>query len=61
MDWDIFEQPDNKKNDFEQPARWCTKIHLSMPQLGNITAIIALDDRKIDIKFNISQEKPLIY
>lgn len=55
MDWDIFEQPDDKENEIDYTTQWCTKIRLSMPQLGSITAIIALNAQGINIKFNTSQ------
>lgn len=55
MDWDIFEQPDGKENEPDYTAQWCTKIRLSMPQLGSITAMIALNAQGINIKFNASQ------
>lgn len=55
MEWDIFEQSPDSKIEPDYTAQWCTKIHLSMPQLGNITATIALNGQDINIKLNTSQ------
>ena len=55
MDWDIFEQPSDRENELDYATQWCTKIQLSMPQLGKITATIALNAQGINIKLNTSQ------
>lgn len=58
MDWNIYEESnrDEKNNDEStQAAQWRTQIRLSMPQLGDITATIALSAQGINIKLNTSQ------
>lgn len=59
MEWDIHEQPEDKEKENENEpghvAQWRTQIRLSMPQLGDITATIALNTQGISIKLNTSQ------
>ena len=57
MEWDIYEHPQDKEkeNESEQTAQWRTQLRLSMPQLGDITATIALNAQGINIKLNTSQ------
>jgi len=57
MEWDIYEhsQGKEKENESDQAAQWRTQLRLSMPQLGDITAIIALSAQGINIKINTSQ------
>lgn len=58
MDWNIYEasEHDEKENtQSEQAAQWRTQIRLSMPQLGDITATIALNAQGANIKLNTSQ------
>lgn len=44
-----------KENESDQVAQWRTQLRLSMPQLGDITAIITLNAQGINIKINTSQ------
>ena len=57
MEWDIYEhsQEEEKENESDQAAQWRTQLRLSMPQLGDITATIALNAQGINIKINASQ------
>lgn len=58
MDWNIYEESNSdEKNNDESPqaVQWRTQIRLSMPQLGDITATIALSAQGINIKLNTSQ------
>jgi len=58
MEWDIHEQPADEKaqeNELDQAAQWRTQLRLSMPQLGDITANIALSANGISIKLNAAQ------
>ncbi|MDV6342171.1 flagellar hook-length control protein FliK [Nitrosomonas sp. Is24] len=58
MEWDIYEQPADEKaqeNELDQAAQWRTQLRLSMPQLGDITASIALNANGISIKLNAAQ------
>lgn len=55
IEWDIFEQSDgNKQNEQDCCAQWHTQLRLSMPQLGEITAKIALNSQGIHIKLDAS-------
>ncbi len=58
MEWDINEhsQEKEKENESDQVAQWRTQLRLSMPQLGDITAIITLNAQGINIKINTSQQ-----
>lgn len=59
MEWDIYEHPQDKEkekeNESDQAAQWRTQLRLSMPQLGDITATIAINAQGINIKLNTSQ------
>ena len=56
MEWDIYEQQSQgQENESDSAAQWRTQLRLSMPQLGNITATIALNAHGINIKLNASQ------
>lgn len=57
MEWDIYEQSEDKEkeNELNHAAQWHTQIRLSMPQLGDITATIALNAQGISIKMNTSR------
>jgi len=57
MEWDIYENPQDKEkeNESDQAAQWRTQLRLSMPQLGDITATIAINAQGINIKLNTSQ------
>lgn len=60
MEWDIYEQSADEKaqeNEFDQAAQWRTQLRLSMPQLGDITASIALNANGISIKLSASQQE----
>lgn len=60
MEWDIYEQSADEKaqeNELDQAAQWRTQLRLSMPQLGEITASIALNANGISIKMNASQQE----
>lgn len=60
MEWDIYEQSADEKtqeNELDQAAQWRTQLRLSMPQLGDITASIALNANGISIKLNASQQE----
>jgi len=53
MEWDISEQSDgNEQNGHDSCTQWHTQIRLSMPQLGEITAKIALNSQGIHIKLD---------
>lgn len=54
MEWDIYEESRCGKEN-EPATRWHTQIRLSMPELGDITARIALDSQDIHIKLDASQ------
>ncbi len=54
IEWDVYEESHGSKEN-EPATRWCTQIRLSMPELGDITAKIALDSRDIHIKLDASQ------
>ena len=58
MEWDIYEEPQEntaKENGLDQAAQWRTQLRLSMPELGDITATIALNTSGISIKLNTSK------
>lgn len=58
MEWDIYEEPQEntaKENDLDQATQWRTQLRLSMPELGDITATIALNANGINIKLNASK------
>jgi hypothetical protein len=58
MDWDIYEAPVHDEKERTQPDKaehWNTQIRLSMPQLGDITATIALNAQGVNIKLNTLQ------
>lgn len=56
MEWDIYEQShDSKENKSDPTTQWRTQIHLSMPELGDITAKIELNAQGIYIKLDASQ------
>lgn len=53
MEWEIYEQPeDHKQNEHEQTVQWHTKLHLTMPNLGEITARIAFGPHGLTIKLD---------
>ena len=53
MEWEIYEQPeDHGKNEQEQTAQWHTRLHLTMPNLGEITARIAFGPHGLTIKLD---------
>ncbi|WP_297325494.1 flagellar hook-length control protein FliK [Nitrosomonas sp.] len=54
IEWDIYEESHGSKEN-EPATRWHTQIRLSMPELGDITAKIALDSQDIHIKLDASQ------
>lgn len=58
MEWDIYEESQEnaaKENDSDQAAQWRTLLRLSMPELGDITATIALNANGINIQLNAAQ------
>lgn len=55
MEWEIHEQPQDSKTDSDHAAQWRTQIRLSLPQLGDITATIALNTQGINIKLDATQ------
>lgn len=58
MEWDIYEHSpeyQSNENESDQAAQWRTQLRLSMPQLGDITATIALNTNGINIKLSASQ------
>lgn len=53
MEWEIYEQPeDHEQNEHEQTVQWHTKLHLTMPNLGEITARIAFGLHGLTIKLD---------
>ncbi|MBP6365842.1 MAG: flagellar hook-length control protein FliK [Nitrosomonas sp.] len=55
MDWEIHEQHQDNAIESGDAANWRTKIHLTLPQLGEITATIILNAHDINIKLDASQ------
>lgn len=58
MEWDIYEESqDNatRENGSDQAAQWRTQFRLSMPELGDIAATIALNASGISIQLNAAQ------
>lgn len=59
MEWDIYEQSEsedeNKANESDHAAQWRTQLHLSLPQLGDITANILFNSQGLNIKIKTSQ------
>lgn len=55
MDWEIHEQHQDSVIESGDAANWRTKIHLTLPQLGEITATIILNAQGINIKLDASQ------
>lgn len=58
MEWDIYEQQSedgNKTDEFDHAAQWRTQLHLSLPQLGDVTANILFNAQGINIKLKTSQ------
>jgi len=53
MEWEIYEQPeDHKQNEHKQTVQWHTRLHLTMPNLGEITARIAFGPHGLTIKLD---------
>ncbi|MDE2389018.1 MAG: flagellar hook-length control protein FliK, partial [Betaproteobacteria bacterium] len=60
MEWDIYEgsQENNAgENDLDQAAQWRTRLRLTMPELGDITATIALNATGINIQLNAARSE----
>ncbi|SEF92441.1 flagellar hook-length control protein FliK [Nitrosomonas ureae] len=57
MEWDICEQSKDKSKSGESDhaVQWHTQLHLSLPQLGDITATILINAQGINIKIETSQ------
>lgn len=58
MDWDIYEEPrrdEKESSQQDQTQQWHTQIRLSLPQLGDITATIALNAQDINITLSTPQ------
>ena len=57
MEWDILEQSKdkNKSGESDHAVQWHTQLHLSLPQLGDITATILINAQGINIKIGTSQ------
>lgn len=52
MEWDIAERPpseDKAENETDKPSRWQTRLRLTLPQLGEVAATLALDPRGVRI------------
>ncbi len=60
MKWDIYEESQEnttKENDSDQATRWHTQLRLSMPELGDITATIALKTSGINIRLSATRSE----
>ncbi|MBS0425072.1 MAG: flagellar hook-length control protein FliK [Proteobacteria bacterium] len=60
MKWDIYEESQEnatKENDSDQATRWHTQLRLSMPELGDITATIALNTSGINIRLSTTRSE----
>ncbi|SEQ05427.1 flagellar hook-length control protein FliK [Nitrosomonas ureae] len=57
MEWDIYEQSKDKSKSSESDhaVQWRTQLHLSLPQLGDITATLLVNAQGINIKIETSQ------
>lgn len=57
MKWEICEQPEDKSKSGESdPAvQWRTQFHLSLPQLGDITATLLVNSQGININIETSR------
>ncbi|MCC7092236.1 MAG: flagellar hook-length control protein FliK, partial [Nitrosomonas sp.] len=54
MEWDIHERSEDDKHTELEPSQWQTQLRLSMPQLGEVTAKIALNSQGIQIRVDAS-------
>ena len=53
MEWEIYEElDDHGKSADEQAAQWHTRLHLTMPNLGEITARISFGPHGLAIKLD---------
>ena len=53
MEWEIYEQPeDHRQDEHEQTVQWHTRLHLAMPNLGEITARITFGPHGLTIKLD---------
>jgi hypothetical protein len=60
MEWDIYEESQEnatKENESGPATQWRTQLRLSMPELGDITASIALNANGINIKLNAARSE----
>lgn len=59
MDWNIHEEPVHDEKDSsggaEHATQWRTQIRLSLPQLGEINAMIALNAQGADIRLSAAR------
>ena len=52
VEWNIAERPpaeDKAGNETDQATRWQTRLHLTLPKLGEVAAMLALDSRGVHI------------
>lgn len=61
MEWDIYEQSEDesKASETDHAAQWRTQLHLTLPQLGTITANILFNAQGINIKLETPQEETM--
>ncbi|WP_242447112.1 flagellar hook-length control protein FliK [Nitrosomonas supralitoralis] len=57
MEWDIYEQSndESKTSESDHATLWRTQLHLSLPELGEISANILFNAQGINIKLETSQ------
>lgn len=62
LEWDVTEYPDNQeKKQAGEPSgksgRWQTRIHLQLPNLGNITATLMIEPRGMRIRLDTDSDE----
>lgn len=50
MQWEIEEHGQQTGSDPDQPASWQTRLHLDLPQLGRIDAVVTLGGNAVQVK-----------
>ncbi len=48
LEWDIAERPP-AEHETDEPSRWQSRLHLTLPKLGEVAATLALDSRGVRI------------
>jgi hypothetical protein len=55
MDWRIQDDGVRREASAEQAAGWQTRLHLVFPKLGEVTAVLSLNQKNVAISFHVTE------